>query len=496
MSSVAMREHYQKSDKVMLSIHVGMFAMALALANWYDTWIEAFLIGGGTLGAVAALYAMARGDLVCRLAMGAGFMVMTSLHIHQAHGMIEYHFGVFVSLALLLYYRDWKPVLIAAATIAVHHFLFFYLQASGAPIYILQTVDNGIGIIFLHAAYVVVETGVLIWMSVDLEKEYVAADELKTATEKILTDQKIDLTVRTSGRTAMLQHFDDYTSRIQALVSDVRTRSESLKETSNLLVEVSGQVSGNADSQHEQTDMISTAVEEMTAAAKEVSRNAEEAASAATSAQAHANQCAEGSADTEQGIRQLEGDIRGAAETIANLDKESNEIGTVLDVIRGIAEQTNLLALNAAIEAARAGEQGRGFAVVADEVRSLAQRTQQSTEEIDRMIDSLQKGSASAVRVMEASQAQVDHCVRLTLNNMELMQKVSADIDAINEMNQVIASSALEQSAVTDEISGNLNTIVANSEATLSEIKRSNASVAELSELAQHMDNLSRNFRV
>lgn len=496
MNTTIMHDHYVKADKVMLSINMVMLAVSLLMASWYQTWLEAFLIGSLSLAAIVAIYILARGKLICRLAMAAGFMIMTSLHIHQSHGMIEFHFGVFVSLALLLYYRDWKPIFFAALIIAVHHFLFYYLQLSGAPVYVLRSIENGIWVIFLHAVYVIVESGVLIWMAIDLERESKSANELKAVTDLILQEEKIDLTHRTSGNSDILEHFDNYTARIQQLVKEVRKRSTNLTDTSKVLLDISSHVTKNAEDQHQQTDMISVAIEEMTAAAREVSKSAEEAAEAASSAETHAQQCANESAKTEYGIRELDKAISSAADTIKHLDDGTKQIATVLQVIRGIAEQTNLLALNAAIEAARAGEQGRGFAVVADEVRSLAQRTQQSTQEIDQMIEELRKGSTSAVQVMQSSQSQVQQCVESTRQNMTLMQKVSSEIDAINQMNQVIASAALEQSTATEEISGNLTAIVANSEATLKEIGRSHSSIAQLSELAGSLDLLSNNFKV
>jgi len=495
-SASAMVQHYQKVDRFMLFLVAGLAVASLALASWYDTWGEAIVISGLTLGAGLAIYNLAAGSVISRSALAAALMVMTALHIHQSQGMIEFHFGVFVLLAMLLYYRDWLPVLVAAATIAVHHFGFYFIQLGGAPVYLLPEVEGALMIVLLHAVYVILESALLIYMSVSLKQEYITASELMTATSKILDQGNIDLTVKTNGASSLLSQFDGYTESIRELVAEVKNNNASLFGASHDLIGVTNDVMQNSHAQHEQTDMIASAVEEMSASASEVSQNAEQAAASAHEALGSAQSCQKSSSDTEQHIKKLESNIADAATTISRLDQESKEIGSVLDVIRGIAEQTNLLALNAAIEAARAGEQGRGFAVVADEVRSLAQRTQQSTEEIDRMIEGLQNGSSEAVSVIDQSKTYVDQCVAATHETMQLMQEVCVTIDSINNLNQVIATSANEQSTVSLEISQNLSSIVDASDNTNQKIIGAKESAEMLGNLARELESLSNKFKI
>ena len=493
--NTAMIQHFKKSDGIMLILHIGLFIVSLLLAFMHDTWLEAFLIGGGTLAVVSILYFLAKGEVVCRIAMAAGFMVMSSLHIQQSHGMIEFHFGIFLLLALLLYYRDWVPIIAAAGTIAVHHFGFYYLQMQGSNVWVLPSADHSWWIIILHAAYVIVETGILLWMANDLRKEFSASSELALATEQIVGGSQIDLTIRTSGNTELLSRFDSYTTIVSSLVQEVANNTSLLFGTSKELVNVTDTIQEQSHSQHEQTDMIASAVEEMTASAKEVSSNAEEAANSASDASKNAKLCSESSSEVERNIRLLEQQIKSASDTVSSLDNETAKIGTLLNVIRGIAEQTNLLALNAAIEAARAGEQGRGFAVVADEVRSLAQRTQQSTEEIDKMIGTLQERSGSAVEAMSASNELVNGCVNHTHRNLELMEQVSQAISSINDMNQLIASSSQQQSMVTLEISENLSSIVTSGKTMNDQIVQANLAASKLDELATQLNILRQRFK-
>ncbi len=495
LNNQALEQHYQNADKLMLMINIGLTLYALALANWYSTWAEALLIGGGTIAALCAIYSLAKGQLVCRIAMAAGFMVLTALHIHQAQGMIEMHFGVFALLAILLYYRDWVPVVAAAAVIAVHHLGFFALQSQGANVYVLSTTENGLWVIFLHAGYVVVETAVLILFARNLHREAVQSLELMQVTTAILADDIIDLRLRTSGSTELLQRFDGYTADVESLAQEVNQYANQLRNESGQLAEVTDKMRQATATQQSETDMIATAIEEMTAATREISSNASYAANASDEVSSSAQRATTVSQDTQDAVASLAQQVANAVGTITELNTQTANIGSVLDVIRGIAEQTNLLALNAAIEAARAGDQGRGFAVVADEVRTLAQRTQQSTQEIDNMIETLQHGSQSAVSVIESSQHQADECVQNTRESLQLMEQVTTAIGEINQMNSAIAVAANQQSSVVEDVSRNVANILDASSQTSEDAQRAAESASTMEHVAKSLQSSSARFR-
>ena len=214
-----------------------------------------------------------------------------------------------------------------------------------------------------------------------------------------------------------------------------------------------------AQIQQQETDMIATATNEMTAAMQEVNNHATDAATAAGDADSAAKDSEIKIELAQHTIKDLAQHIERAYGVIKNLDEESHNIGSVLTVIRGIAEQTNLLALNAAIEAARAGEQGRGFAVVADEVRTLASRTQKSTEEIQTMIEKLQQGSQDAVGAMNTSKQSAETSVQQTEETKEKLLIMKTAVSTIHTMNQQIAQAVSEQHQVVGEVSNNITSI-------------------------------------
>jgi methyl-accepting chemotaxis protein len=248
--------------------------------------------------------------------------------------------------------------------------------------------------------------------------------------------------------------------------------------------------------QNNEIEQAATAVTEMTSAVEEVARNAVSTSEATRQSSESAHQGQERVSETASAISSLAHDVRSTGELVQSLASQSQDIGKVLDVIRAIAEQTNLLALNAAIEAARAGESGRGFAVVADEVRALAYRTQQSTQEIEQMVQGMRTGSSQALEAMNASASRAASTLVLAERAGEALHTITASVHQIHERNLVIASAAEEQAQVAREVDRNLVNIRDLSVRSAAGADQTSASSHELSQLANALQGMVGRFRV
>ncbi|UST68520.1 methyl-accepting chemotaxis protein [Pseudomonas moraviensis] len=248
--------------------------------------------------------------------------------------------------------------------------------------------------------------------------------------------------------------------------------------------------------QNNEIEQAATAVNQMTAAVEEVARNAVSTSDATRQSSQSAQLGQERVSETASAISALASDVQNTGELVQSLANQSQDIGKVLDVIRAIAEQTNLLALNAAIEAARAGESGRGFAVVADEVRALAYRTQQSTQEIEQMVQGMRSGSSLALDSMQASASRAASTLVLAERAGEALVTITASVHQIHERNLVIASAAEEQAQVAREVDRNLVNIRDLSVRSAAGADQTSASSHELSQLANALQSMVRRFQL
>lgn len=338
----------------------------------------------------------------------------------------------------------------------------------------------------LIAAWVITRLIVAPLRSVIRVAQQIAAGDLSATIEVTRRDEIGQL----------MQAMQQMGAGLSSIVSGLQAGIEQLASSAQSLSAVTEQTNLEVSSQKEETEQVATAMNQMTATVHDVARNAEEAAQAAQTADGKVESGQQVVRQSMARIEQLADSATSASSSIESLSAEIQNIGTVLSVIKSVAEQTNLLALNAAIEAARAGEQGRGFAVVADEVRALAKRTQQSTEEIERLVSALRSAAQSSVQQIQNSGELVKLAVSDALQTESALGSIAAAVSLIQQMNQQIAAAAEQQSSVAEEINRSVTSIRASADQSSLAMRGNAASSIELAQLGVELKGMVGHFRL
>ena len=396
-----------------------MQGLSFALASWHDTWLLSLLLGLPTLAIAVSLVHSRPGTLITRLFNAAAIGLFCALHIQQALGMTEIHFGIFVFMAFLVIYGDWRVILTAALVIALHHFSFDALQELGVGVFCFAKPD--LSILLIHAGYVVIEAVVLSMIAVQLHQDRIQEAELMDYTNS-LTGTPGYINLRDYNIKPVSQAGGALQEMINALHDAIRQVSQGVESITIASTEIAG---GNADLAQRteaQAGALEKAATSMSTLMVSVKNNTDSALQANVLAHSTSTIASKGNDVVSEVVR-----------TMGFITNSSKKIVDIISIIDNIAFQTNILALNAAVEAARAGEQGRGFAVVASEVRNLAQRSASAAKEIKTLIlDSVDQIDVGSKLVDEAGQN---------------MQNILASVEQVLEIIESIADSSQEQSS-------------------------------------------------
>ena len=435
------------ADLIML-ITLGAFSAAsLAIGQYYGSLglaagvsLALLVIGGAAFGGAA-------GTTLSRLVLAMCVSASVALHIHLGRGTLEFHFGVFVTLALLLVYRDWRPIVAAAGFFAVHHIAFDRLQAAGFGVYC--TPEPNFLKIVMHAAYVVLQTSLEVWIAVRMAALARQGDELSTLVREVETDGQISLDLgHVAATTPAAVALKQTLGRVQQTLLQVRASAGSVTVASDEIATGNQDLSARTEQAASNLQQTASAMEELTATVRNSADSARQA-----------NQLAASAAEVAQRGGSV---VSQVVSTMDEINASSKKIADIIGVIDGIAFQTNILALNAAVEAARAGEQGRGFAVVASEVRSLAQRSAEAAKEIKGLIG--------------ASVERVETGARLVADAGQTMGEIVGSVQRVSDVIGEITAASGEQS---DGI-GQVNTAVTQ----LDQMTQQNAALVEQSTAA------------
>ena len=455
----ALRPIRARGDRFMAGICWVLCLVSACLAPAFDTWSVCLCIAL-PLAVIASLMAYCRpGDLITRLSIAAIFMTFAALLIHQLHGLIEMHFSVFVLLAFLLFYRDWRPVCIAAVVIAVHHYGFCQLQMSGYPIYVFP-MSHGCNMVWVHAAFVVFESACLVYLGEIIRKEALDVGLIAALGERIAANGVIDLSLAaSSGNAAVSPGLTRFLEVINVALSGASNVAERIGGVSLQMTEAALQMFQLGSTQNAAAIEVRDTVHRMSEATGSIADDCSQVAGVVESSSSILLTSRETMARTVTLMQTLGHSVGAVSQQIEDLHRDSERIENIIGVISDIADRTTLLGFNATIEAARAGEFGSGFNVVAKEVRDLASRTLASLADAQSVVNQVRARTAGARRAADRCREDATRGEQQVGEADMAMQSVVKQLPGIIARTSDVMRVAERHTMLAKEVVGRLDTI-------------------------------------
>ena len=499
-------DDFKIADKILL-ISVMIFSITVAFITSLQHGYFILGIVGGLIMTIACTiaYKTMSGTTMCRVIMATSLVGLLAITVQQSHGLGEGHFLFFLGFTILIRYRDALPLFLFVGLTVVHHLSITYCQSIGVelwgqPITIFswgeQTGWGLIAPLVYHVIFAVLSLIVSTYYIYEGNKQFVESKLVIGAVEKAAEGDLSTRIDNTGVDSLLVVQVNNFLKRLHDTFSQINQVTDTLTSQASDSSNSAQTRVDQASEQQNEVGQVATAVTQMAAATQEIAGNAEQTALASNETVQTSKVGGKLAFTCQQSISQLAEHVSQASEIISELDRNSQQISSIVQTISGIAGQTNLLALNAAIEAARAGEQGRGFAVVADEVRVLSQRTHSSTEEITTMISSLQSSTQSAVKTMEGCHELASTSVSDAEKATQSFADITIAIENISDMATQIATAAEEQTSVTEEINRNTISINELSELFFEEAEKGTEEASELQSQAQKMGSLVEHFQL
>jgi methyl-accepting chemotaxis protein len=414
---------------------------------------------------------------VAKHMMGLSTQMLTALHIHMYYGMTELHFEIFVVLAALSWYKDWRLFISSVGFVAVHHLGFYLMQAQGIGVWIFPADHLHFSMVLFHGFFAVAEGILLAIMAAQAHVESCRGLALRNTIHEMLPD---DGSINIRRGMELVEKDSDFGKLVVAVHDTLVALGENAERVDQgveTAIEVNGNLTRTADDGVTQAITIASAMEQMNATINDVAARTSEISVSANEVLSNTQEAQGFLTESNDEVSQLRSKLQNMEQIVSDLNNKTKEIGGVMESIQAVAEQTNLLALNAAIEAARAGEAGRGFAVVADEVRALAGNTKDSTDRIQEVSQSLFSDTEKAVALIKECVNSAEQSSRSSESASSGMNSLLGHMDQVNSSLTSVATAAEQQVAAANEIARVAEAMGEIAAENKSEIGRSNDSI-------------------